>query len=235
MPEGLTVMENPEKAHSVSLLNSPSVPQLWDSFYRTSFKRIFDLVLGLLLLPFIAPALLLLIVLIKIESKGPAIFKSERIGLGGKGFYIFKLRTMCVNAEEKLAEVLRQNESLRCEWEENQKLKNDPRVTRVGKIIRKLSLDELPQIFNILKGEMSFVGPRPIVQNEVARYGRHFGKYKSVLPGVTGLWQINGRNDTQYEERIALDVKYTHELNFNLDLKIIGKTIPVALLRKGAY
>jgi undecaprenyl-phosphate galactose phosphotransferase len=227
-------MENPEKAQSIPLLDS-SVPQIWGSFYRDFFKRFFDVAFGILLLPFIVPVLLILIVLIKLDSRGPAIYKSERVGLDGKTFFIFKLRTMCQNAEEKLAEVLSQNESLRLEWEDNQKLKNDPRITRIGKIIRKLSLDELPQIFNVLKGEMSFVGPRPIVQTEIARYGRHFGKYKSVLPGLTGLWQINGRSDTEYEKRVALDVKYIHELNFNLDLKIIGKTIPAAFLRKGAY
>ncbi len=174
-------------------------------------------------------------ILIKISDWGPAVFKSERIGLGGRKFHCLKLRTMCVNAQEKLNEVLKDNPALREEWEQTQKLKDDPRVTKIGKVIRALSLDELPQIFNVLKGEMSFVGPRPIVEAEIVKYSHHFKDYISVRPGITGLWQVSGRNDTTYEERVILDRTYVAQHSFNLDLKIIFKTLPVALSKKGAY
>jgi len=206
-----------------------------DGLYKDGFKRALDILLFFLCLPIVLPVLLLLIVLIKVGSRGPAIFKNERIGRNGKKFNCLKLRTMCVNAEEELKKLLQENEILRREWEEDQKLKNDPRITRLGNIIRAFSLDEIPQIFNVLKGEMSFVGPRPIVEEEIAKYENRYKYYKKVRPGITGLWQINGRNDTSYKDRVVLDSKYSEIVNFALDIKILAKTIPVVLSQKGAY
>lgn len=229
-------MESFEKAHNLHLLDAGDKFSLWSGgFYKEYFKRILDVVLAIVLLPLLLPTLLLIFLLVKLDSRGPAVFKSERIGRDGKKFFIFKFRTMCLNAEERLKEILYQNPALAREWELDQKLRNDPRITRFGKIIRALSLDELPQIFNVLRGEMSFVGPRPIVEAEIEKYGDCFKKYTSVKPGITGLWQINGRNDTSYESRIALDSRYVNDLNLNQDLFIILKTIPVALSKKGAY
>jgi Undecaprenyl-phosphate galactose phosphotransferase WbaP len=232
-------MDTSEKAQNLPLLShgsSASESQPWGEFlYRDFFKRIFDLVLCILFLPLTLPVLLILMVLIKLDSRGPTIFKSERIGKDGKKFQIYKLRTMCLNANERLKELLKENEDLRTEWVMDHKLKNDPRITRVGKVIRALSLDELPQVFNVLKGEMSFVGPRPIVEDEVPKYGKQFNDYKNVRPGITGLWQTNGRNDISYDERVKMDKEYVNYNHFTMDLKILLKTIPAALSKKGAY
>lgn len=142
---------------------------------------------------------------------------------------------MCSNAEEKLKSILEQDPIQRQEWEKDHKLKNDPRITKLGKFLRAVSLDEIPQIFNVLKGDMAFVGPRPIVTEEIKKYGNKIDSYKSVRPGITGIWQINGRNDTSYEKRVDLDFKYARETNIKLDLFILLKTIPVALSKRGAY
>lgn len=206
-----------------------------DGLYISQLKRVLDVVLVLLFLPFVLPVIGLLMAIIKLDSKGPALYQCERIGYRGKKFSIFKLRTMCVNADEKLAQILREHPSLREEWEVDHKLRNDPRITRVGNVIRTLSLDELPQIFNVLKGEMSLVGPRPIVDAEVEKYGKHFAAYKSVRPGITGLWQVSGRNDTSYDSRVILDKYYSKNVSFVQDMKILLKTIPATFSKKGAY
>ena len=142
---------------------------------------------------------------------------------------------MCMGADELLERLLSANPDLRKEWAMDQKLKDDQRITKIGKVIRALSLDELPQIFNVLKGEMSFVGPRPIIEEEISKYGDKFEYYKKVRPGITGLWQINGRNDVSYEKRVSFDTNYSKNLNLKLDLFILAKTVPIALSKKGAY
>ena len=175
-------------------------------------------------------------IFIKLDSRGPVIFKQKRIGKDGKPIYIYKFRTMYVNAEEKLKKLLKDNPDLRSEWEQSRKLKNDPRVTRVGKILRKTSLDELPQIINILKGEMSFVGPRPVLQEELDKYYKEFARfYYIVKPGITGLWQVSGRNDIDYERRVKLDVFYITNWTLWLDIIILIKTFKVVLKKEGAY
>lgn len=226
-------MDTSEKASSLRLLTTTE--PAWGTLYRDLFKRALDITFAILLMPFVIPILLILMILIKISSKGPAIYKSARIGKAGRRFQIFKLRTMVINADERLKCLLEQNEAFRLEWESDQKLKDDPRITRIGKIIRQLSLDEIPQIFNVLKGDMSFVGPRPIVENEISKYGNYYPVYKSVLPGVSGLWQVNGRNDTSYARRLNLDAQYARNISFLLDLKILLQTIPAAVTKKGAY
>ena len=198
-------------------------------------KRLIDLIAAipafLLLLPLMAG----LALIIKIRDPGPALFRQKRIGLGGREFYCLKFRTMSVDATERLSQVLKDDPKAAEEWARDHKLKNDPRVTPFGRFLRRSSLDELPQIWNILKGEMSFVGPRPIVRDEVNKYGAQFIAYKSVPPGITGLWQISGRNDVDYDERVILDTKYAKSRNIWVDFGILLKTIPAILLSRGAY
>lgn len=227
-------MQASEKVHNLPLLSAEE-QYFEEGLYKYGFKRALDLFLFLLALPIVLPFLLLLILLVKLDSRGPAIYKSERIGYQGEKFFCLKLRTMCTNADAKLQTLLHTDSALRAEWEKDHKLKNDPRITRIGKFIRAFSLDELPQIFNVLRGEMSFVGPRPIVEAEISKYDKQFQIYKSVRPGITGLWQISGRNDTTYHHRVSLDSEYAQIVNFFLDVSILIKTIPVALSQKGAY
>ncbi len=198
-------------------------------------KRIIDLVLTTAVGILVLPAVALIALAAKLESKGPIFYSQRRVGMGGKLFYAWKFRTMVENADAVFEHHLNSDPALRFEWELNHKLKNDPRVTRVGKFLRKTSLDELPQIWNVLKGEMSLVGPRPIVQAEVAKYGAGYELYIKVKSGVTGLWQVSGRNDTSYDDRVKLDCLYVRNWSVWLDLCILFRTIGTVLLRKGAY
>jgi len=198
-------------------------------------KRALDLLLtivgGLIFLPVIA----LLYIAIRLDSAGPAFYGQRRVGRGGKEFKAWKFRSMIPNADHLLETYFEQHPELRAEWERDHKLRNDPRVTRVGRFLRKTSLDELPQIWNVLKGEMSLVGPRPIVRAEVDKYGSGFDLYTKVKSGLTGLWQVSGRNDTSYEERVRLDSFYVRNWSVWFDLCILFRTIGAVLLRKGAY
>ncbi len=198
-------------------------------------KRISDFTLAVLSAPISVPLIAAIAAWIKLDSPGPVFFRQQRIGRGGRKFDAWKFRTMAINAADVLEQELSRNPSLRLEWEQTQKLKNDPRVTRAGKFLRKSSLDELPQLWNVLKGEMSLIGPRPIVQSEIARYGSHFAAYARVPGGITGLWQVSGRNDTSYEERVALDAYYVRNWSVWLDLYILFRTVGTVLFRKGAY
>ena len=162
------------------------------------------------------------------------LYRHRRVGLGGREFYCFKFRTMAVNGEALLSGHLQLDHAAAEEWRANRKLRNDPRVTRIGRLLRKTSLDEIPQLINIARGEMSFVGPRPIVQAEIAKYGEHFPAYCSVMPGLTGLWQVSGRNDTSYEQRVSLDVHYIRSRSMLLDWKILVLTVPAVILRRGS-
>ncbi len=200
-----------------------------------SLKRVMDLVIAIPMAIFLLPAYILLAAIIYADDKGPILFKQTRRGMNGKPFTCLKFRTMVTDASERLERLLATDPVLRAEWEATQKLKNDPRITGVGGFLRKYSLDELPQLWNIIKGEMSIVGPRPIVDDEVRRYGNHIDHYDHVRPGVVGLWQINGRNDTSYEKRVQLDVSYAETRNVLLDLKILFGSIPAILLKRGAY
>lgn len=198
-------------------------------------KRALDIVLASTLLILFLPFLLVISFLIFAHDRGSPIFSQERIGLYGRKFKCLKIRTMIVNAQNELDRVLATDPQAAAEWKRDQKLRNDPRITKVGKFLRKTSLDELPQLINIIKGDMSFIGPRPIVTSEVKKYGRFFGYYTSVKPGISGLWQISGRNNTTYDERVALDVKYAKRKSFRFDLWIMLKTVPVVLLSRGAF
>lgn len=199
-------------------------------------KRTFDIVFSSLVLIIASPMLLLIAVAIRFFSKGKVVYAHERIGRGGKSFRCLKFRTMYADADQRLIDILANNPEMRKEWEQNHKLKNDPRVTPIGKFLRKTSLDEFPQFFNVLRGDLSVVGPRPVVRSEIQKHiGAKASTILSVRPGITGLWQVSGRSDTSYTTRIQLDEKYIQEQSFLLDLKLICKTVPCMLWSKGAY
>ena len=202
--------------------------------YASIGKRIFDICFALL----IAPLALLVISVVGgvmvLSGEGADIFFGHRrIGRNGKVFKCWKIRTMVKDAETKLRVHLAQNPDAAAQWARDHKLDDDPRITRMGSFLRKTSLDELPQIWNVLKGDMSFVGPRPIVRMELHKYGQHRPVYTSVRPGVTGLWQVSGRNDISYAERVALDVDYVDGMTFWRDLKLILKTVLVVVIPTG--
>ena len=198
-------------------------------------KRIFDLVAticgGLLILPI----LLILAILVGIDNKGRIIFAHRRVGRNGKLFPCYKFQSMVSDAQERLEEYLAKNPEARKEWEESFKLTNDPRVTKLGAFLRKTSLDELPQLWNVLMGDMSLVGPRPIVTKEVERYGDYIREYYMVPPGITGMWQVNGRSDTTYEERVSMDTWYVRNWSVWIDLVYLFKTVKTVFTGKGAY
>jgi len=190
--------------------------------------------LALLLLIALSPVLAIVTFLIWRRDGAPVLFAHYRVGQGGKLFQCMKFRSMLRNSEQLLADHLRDNPQARAEWARDQKLENDPRITPVGHFLRRSSLDELPQLLNVLRGEMSLVGPRPITLSELTRYGRVRWHYLSVRPGITGLWQVSGRNNTSYDERVALDQRYVEQRSFGLDLAILIKTVRVVVLREGA-
>lgn len=202
---------------------------------RLRVKRFMDVLLcamgGIVLLPMG----LLLALAIRLDSQGPVFYRQRRIGYGGREIRIFKFRTMMNNADAVLKEMLARDPRVQAEWEKDHKLKHDPRVTRVGRFLRKVSLDELPQLLNVVIGDMSLVGPRPIVENEIEKYGPVYEEYCMVRPGITGLWQISGRNNTSYAERVAFDHYYINNWSVWMDLWILGKTIPVVITGYGAY
>ena len=200
--------------------------------YSRSGKRIFDILFALLLLPVLVPVILILWGVVRLDG-GPGFFGHTRVGQNGKLFKCWKVRSMVVDAESRLQAHLNTNPEAAAEWERDHKLTNDPRINRLGRILRKTSLDELPQIWNVLKGEMSFVGPRPIVTKELAKYGSSVSAYLAQKPGITGLWQVSGRNDISYDERVALDVAYLSRCGFFNDLKIILRTGAAVLGRTG--
>jgi undecaprenyl-phosphate galactose phosphotransferase len=206
------------------------------SRYRKIFQQTYNYILAVILLPIILPLIGIFAVLIKRESEGPVFFAHDRIGQNGKIIPTYKFRSMYKDAKERLEHLLEEDPAAREEWEKSYKLKNDPRVTRIGAFLRKTSLDELPQIFNVLRGEMNFVGPRPVIQEEIEKYYREDAEYYfMVKPGITGLWQVSGRSDTDYEFRVATDKWYVSNWSLWLDIVILLKTIKVVLKKDGAY
>jgi len=215
---------------SVSEANSLALGR--DSRYARWGKALFDLGLGLMLLPVLLPVILVLCVLVAMDG-GLPIFGHKRIGKDGREFRCWKIRTMVVDAQERLNKHLADNPEAAAEWQQNFKLENDPRITRIGRFLRKSSLDELPQLFNVFRGEMSFVGPRPVVRDELLRYGLHQQVYMSMRPGVTGLWQVSGRNDVAYDQRVSMDVQYAREVSLTEDVRIVAKTVSSVLSLTG--
>jgi len=214
-------------------LQGTSVPTLSGEV----IKRLFDIVFSLSVLIFCSPLYLILAILIAISSPGPIFYIQKRVGKNFKTFGCVKFRTMVQNADQVLAKMLEENPHLKQEFDENFKLKQDPRITWIGKFLRYTSLDEFPQFWNVLMGEMSVVGPRPLVPDELSRYGYRIQKVLSIRPGITGLWQVSGRNDIPYDKRIRMDVYYAGSHNWLMDLWIVVKTIGVMLFPRnnGAY
>lgn len=198
-------------------------------------KTVFDYALTIAGLVIIWPILLLLAILVKASDGGPVLFRQRRVGHMGKEFDCFKFRSMAVDADTRLALILENDPRAAQEWAQDHKLKDDPRITGIGKFLRKTSLDELPQLLNVLAGDMSLIGPRPITAAEIEKYGNDIGFYYSVKPGLTGLWQVSGRNDVSYERRVELDGWYSRNWSLWLDIVILLKTAPVLLFRKGSY
>jgi len=197
--------------------------------------RILDITLALAALAFLAPLLLLLAGLVVAWDPGPVLFSHRRIGKHGNTFFCLKFRSMAIDSEARLRDLLLRDPAARAEWDRDQKLREDPRIIGIGRFLRKWSLDELPQLVNVLRGEMSLVGPRPIVSAEAERYGRYFSNYCSMKPGITGLWQICGRSDVSYRRRVALDVKLSKIMCVKTYLKILLATPLVLATAKGAF
>lgn len=198
-------------------------------------QRVFDIIVAAVALFLLLPILLIIVVMIWLQDGGPVLFKQVRIGQGGRPFTCMKLRTMVIDAKPRLEALLAADVQARAEWARDQKLRNDPRVTLLGRALRETSLDELPQLINVLRGDMSIVGPRPIVDAEIVRYGKSFRHYCAVRPGITGLWQVSGRNDVSYSRRVALDVLYVRSQSLRRDCEILLMTVPAVFLREGSY
>jgi exopolysaccharide production protein ExoY len=210
-------------------------PRRWGRATVDVIWRAVDLATAAVGLVFVAPLLVALLVAIWLQDGGAPLFAQARIGLGGRTFRCLKLRTMCIDSEARLGALLGADASAREEWAQDHKLKRDPRITRLGLFLRRSSLDELPQLINVLVGDMSLVGPRPIVRAEIARYGRWFTDYASVRPGLTGLWQVTGRSLTSYRRRVAADALYARRKCLLLNLKIIAATVRVLLFARGSF
>lgn len=206
-----------------------------DKAHSSVAKRTMDVVIALGVMVFVLPLMAVIALLIKLTDPGPVFFVQRRCGYNGRTFECFKFRTMRLDATERLEKLLASDPAAAEEWATYQKLRNDPRVTLVGRALRRSSLDELPQIFNILRGDMAIVGPRPITSAEIYRYGVDFPYYTAVRPGVLGLWQVSGRNNLDYETRVAFDVEYVKTWSIWSDVKIMLRAIPVVLFATGAY
>jgi lipopolysaccharide/colanic/teichoic acid biosynthesis glycosyltransferase len=206
------------------------------SRFRVWLQNILNYLFALFLTPFVLPLIAIFAILIKRESKGPVFFVHNRVGQHGKIIPTLKFRSMYSDAKERLEKLLEEDEAMKEEWEKSFKLRNDPRITKIGRFLRKTSLDELPQIFNVLKGQMNFVGPRPVLQKELDMYYKEDAQYYlMVKPGITGLWQVSGRSDTDYPFRVATDKWYVQNWSLWLDTVILIKTVRVVLFRDGAY
>ena len=219
---------------NIEILKMPikSYRKLLDVLESYKFvKRFFDIVLASIGMIVLSPIFLIISLAIKLESKGPIFFKHTRIGKDGKIIKIYKFRSMVDNAEDLIKSFTPEQMK---EYKENYKLSNDPRVTKVGKFIRKTSLDELPQLINILKGDLSIIGPRPVVAEELKRYGSNIEKFLSVTPGLTGFWAANGRSCTSYEQRMQMELFYIDNLSLKMDVKVFFKTIEAVVKRRGA-
>lgn len=195
------------------------------------FKRVFDFISSLCGIIILSPIFLVISIIIKLDSKGKVFFKHKRIGKNGKEIFVYKFRSMCENAEDMIKSFTPEQQK---EFKENYKLQNDPRITKVGNFLRKTSLDELPQLFNILKGDLSVIGPRPVIGEELEKYGENKSKFLSVTPGLTGYWAANGRSDTTYDERIQMELYYVDNMSLKLDVKIFIDTIKSVISKRGA-
>jgi len=222
--------------HSTHRAGTASTRHLPASLFRYRVvKRVFDIALVILAMPVLLPLLLLIALVVRLNSPGPVFFSHRRICRDGAFFSMWKFRTMCVNSSDVLEQHLARNPGARAEWNKTHKLRVDPRITSVGHFLRRYSLDELPQVWNVLSGRMSLVGPRPIVAAEVEKYAGCFDFYCRVKPGVTGLWQVSGRSKLTYDERVALDCDYVNHWSLLKDLRILFRTFRSVVNQDGAY
>ncbi len=220
---------NPNAQSADDRNDSPLYLPFWNAV-----KSVIDFLGAFLALILLSPLFIFIVYKIR-KDGGPAFYTHERIGKNGKAFHCIKFRSMVINSKEILDELLANDPEARAEWERDFKLRNDPRITAIGKFIRKTSLDEIPQLLNVLKGEMSLIGPRPVIAEERKYYGDRWDEFLSVKPGMTGLWQVSGRNDTGYDERVRLDIDYIRNWSLWTDIVIAWKTIFVIINPKGAY
>jgi len=218
-------------SHEVALLRVGNNLRRWPARLT---KRIFDILLAIVLLVFLSPLMLIISLVLKLEG-GDVLFAHQRIGKNGRKFKCYKFRSMVPNAEKILEDILEKNSELKDQWEKDHKLKDDPRISKLGDFLRRTSMDELPQLLNVIKSEMSLVGPRPIVEEELHKYGLEKSYYLMVRPGMTGLWQVSGRNDTDYETRVYLDIWYVKNWSLWYDLALLFKTVRVVTSQSGAY
>lgn len=202
--------------------------------YKKAEKRVLDIIFSFILILVFFPLILLVTIIIKMDG-GPVLFMHRRIGAEGKSFLCFKFRTMVQDAEARLQHHLQNDPDALAEWQQNQKLKDDPRITRFGRFLRRSSLDELPQLFNVMGGSMSLVGPRPIISNEIERYDRYFYHYRRCRPGLTGLWQVSRHADMTYKRRVELDCLYVAHWSIRVDLIILLRTIFTMISARGAF
>lgn len=233
MESGLGFLSPAHRKSRTTMVSSDAPARL--TALEEAGVRLLDIGVSLAAIIALAPLLLLVAMMIKLRNPGPVFFAHRRLGRDGRSFGCLKFRTMVVDAEQRLAALIANDPVARAEWERDHKLRNDPRIIPGGNFLRKASLDELPQLFNVLRGAMSIVGPRPIVESEVARYGRYYASYCAVRPGITGLWQVSGRNDVSYRRRVACDVSYARNKSMVGDVRLIALTLPAVLKAKGSY
>ena len=198
-------------------------------------KRIFDVIIASITLIVFLPLFAFVVLLLKLTDPGPVIFRHIRVGQGGRRFACFKFRSMVLDSDKVLKTLLESDPAARKEWDRTQKLANDPRITPLGKFLRQSSLDELPQLINVIRGDMSLVGPRPIVPSELTRYGDKLSLYLQARPGITGIWQVSGRNDCGYDRRIEMDANYVRNWRFSTDFVILLRTLGAVLAQRGSY
>ncbi len=224
-------VESQEAILSRDIVIVPKIAKKASKINYMSVKRVFDLVISTIGLIILSPIFLILAIIVKLDSKGPVFFAHTRYGKNGKKFKMYKFRTMYENAQDMINDFTPEQMK---EWKENFKLQDDPRITKVGKFLRKTSLDELPQIVNIMKGDLSIIGPRPVIEEELEKYGENKEKFLSVTPGLTGYWQANGRSSTTYEQRMEMELYYIDHISPKLDFKIFFKTIESVIKKEGA-
>ena len=224
-------VESQEAILSRDIVIVPKIAKKASKINYMRVKRVFDVVISTIGLIMLSPIFLILAIIVKLDSKGPVFFAHTRYGKNGKKFKMYKFRTMYENAQDMINDFTPEQMK---EWKENFKLKDDPRITKVGKFLRKTSLDELPQIVNIMKGDLSIIGPRPVIEEELEKYGENKEKFLSVTPGLTGYWQANGRSSTTYEQRMEMELYYIDHISPKLDFKIFFKTIESVIKKEGA-
>lgn len=220
-----------DKDDSISIFNEKNI--ISEATY-SFFKRAIDVTASSIALTVLSPLFLFTAMAIRKDSDGPAMFKQKRIGKDGKLFELYKFRTMIPDADKKLFELLEKDENARTEYKVNKKLKNDPRITKIGKFLRKTSIDELPQLINVLKGDMSLVGPRPYLPREKEDMGKYYNSIIESKPGITGLWQVSGRSNTTFEERMKFDIEYNESKSLSNDVGLLFKTVGVVINKDGA-